>query len=241
MARANRLRGDLAPDQDQDRRKEKPSKPARETGHGDREAGVHSCVSDQQHTEQAVPCFANWLLKRDAAVLRGARVHHDGPGVAAVAVAAVRARGHVLQPARALCLVEREGAACRVRVAELAAGRAHLEFCVKLYELQVRSGRFFVHEHPAGATSWQLDCVRKLLDEASVARVNGDQCQYGQADESGRPIRKATGWMSNSSEVLRMLEKKCPGRRQRSGPPAPSSSPTAPRKCSREKAISDQP
>ena len=57
--------------------------------------------------------------------------------------------------------------------------------------MQVDSQRYFLHEHPAGATSWQLVCVKELLSHDKVERVNGDQCQYDQADASGAPIRKA--------------------------------------------------
>ena len=32
-------------------------------------------------------------------------------------------------------------------------GRRHLEFCTKLYEIQWREGRHFLHEHPQVATS----------------------------------------------------------------------------------------
>ena len=31
----------------------------------------------------------------------------------------------------------------------------HLEFCIELYREQIRGGRYFVHEHPAYASSWQ--------------------------------------------------------------------------------------
>ena len=30
----------------------------------------------------------------------------------------------------------------------------HLEFCVELYREQAKAGRYFVHEHPAYASSW---------------------------------------------------------------------------------------
>ena len=93
-----------------------------------------------------------------------------------------------------------------------AEAEAHLLFVTELYQLQVDAKRYFLHEHPAGATSWQLGCVHKILSHDQVERVNGDQCQYGQTDASGTPIRKATGWMSNSDEVLRALSARCPGR-----------------------------
>ena len=39
---------------------------------------------------------------------------------------------------------------------ELRAAVDHLLFCIQIYELQVSSGRYFLHEHPAGARSWHL-------------------------------------------------------------------------------------
>ena len=36
----------------------------------------------------------------------------------------------------------------------------HLRFCVDLYREQMRHGRYFLHEHPAYATSWQDTAMR---------------------------------------------------------------------------------
>ena len=33
----------------------------------------------------------------------------------------------------------------------------HLKFVFELYDMQVRGGRYFLHEHPASATSWKLE------------------------------------------------------------------------------------
>jgi len=104
----------------------------------------------------------------------------------------------------------------KIATARLGA-EAHMLFVAELYQMQLDAKRYFLHEHPSGATSWQLVCIRKLLSHEQVERVNGDQCQYDQADASGSPIRKATGWMSNSDEILRMLDAKCPGRSSSGG------------------------
>ena len=40
----------------------------------------------------------------------------------------------------------------------------------------------------------------------------GDQCQYGQRDSHGRPLKKPTGWMSSSPHVLESLRRRCMGR-----------------------------
>ena len=58
-------------------------------------------------------------------------------------------------------------------------GRRHLEFCARLCEIQWREGRYFLHEHPQGASSWQEECIKKLMGKNGVQRVVGDQCMYG--------------------------------------------------------------
>ena len=44
----------------------------------------------------------------------------------------------------------------------------HLRFCVELRREQMRHGRYFLHEHPAYATSWQDDTMRELMGEHGV-------------------------------------------------------------------------
>lgn len=41
--------------------------------------------------------------------------------------------------------------------------KQHLRFCTQLYKLQLDAGRYFLHEHPAGATSWKEQCVQRIL------------------------------------------------------------------------------
>ena len=73
----------------------------------------------------------------------------------------------------------------------------HLEFVCHLYKFQLEAGRFFLHEHPHQADSWDELCVRKLLSSFGVEKIEMDQCQMGQKDKEGNPIRKPTRWMSN--------------------------------------------
>merc|ERR1739836_104715 len=40
--------------------------------------------------------------------------------------------------------------------------RVHLEFCAKLYRIQHRAGRYFIHEHPNSATSWQEEAIASI-------------------------------------------------------------------------------
>jgi hypothetical protein len=93
-----------------------------------------------------------------------------------------------------------------------AAADVHMNFVVELYRLQMSGGRYFLHEHPAYAQSWAVPSVEELMDDETVGHVIGDQCQYGQATEAGEPLEKPTRFMSNSSEVLKELGKRCAGR-----------------------------
>ena len=52
----------------------------------------------------------------------------------------------------------------------------HLEFCVSLYREQLKNGRYFLHEHPAHASSWQTDTMEEFMREPGVMRVTCDQC-----------------------------------------------------------------
>ncbi len=95
------------------------------------------------------------------------------------------------------------------------ASTVHLKFMTELYQDQVEAGRYFLHEHPAFATSWQEEMVRDLLAVPSVERVQADQCQYGAEAQRGRfrgmPIMKPTGFMTNSPRILQALSRRCTG------------------------------
>jgi len=88
----------------------------------------------------------------------------------------------------------------------------HLRFMCEIYQAQVLAGRYFLHEHPVAASSWFEPCVARVLRMNGVGRLNGDQCQYGQVTEKGSPVKKPTGWMSNSKKVLEALSRRCSGR-----------------------------
>ena len=66
----------------------------------------------------------------------------------------------------------------------------HLEFCCELYREQFKNGRYFIHGYPAYATSWQEECIRKMLDEPGVEAATCDQCQYGCSAADGTPVKK---------------------------------------------------
>ena len=55
----------------------------------------------------------------------------------------------------------------------------HLEYAVQLYWEQASRGRFFIHEHPATASSWALPLIKELERHPGVQVVTGDMCRWG--------------------------------------------------------------
>ena len=88
----------------------------------------------------------------------------------------------------------------------------HLEFCCQLYREQLRNGRYFLHEHPAYATSWQEAVIQKTMNETGVVTATCDQCQYGCEDAQGQPVKKPTTLMTNAPELAKSLRTRCTGK-----------------------------
>ena len=88
----------------------------------------------------------------------------------------------------------------------------HLEFCIELYREQMKHGRYFAHEHPAYATSWQEECMKKLLGEHGVETATCDQCMYGCAAADGTPVKKPTTFMTDAPDLAKRLRSRCDGK-----------------------------
>ncbi len=41
--------------------------------------------------------------------------------------------------------------------------REFLRFCTEVYELQVSESRYFLHEHPLTAKSWEEPSVKRVM------------------------------------------------------------------------------
>ena len=89
----------------------------------------------------------------------------------------------------------------------------HLHFVASLYKIQLNAGRHFLHEHPAGATSWNDDWIQQILKHGRVSSVISDQCEYGlltpDAQGNPAPAKKPTRWMSSSPEMIKRLSRRC--------------------------------
>ena len=98
----------------------------------------------------------------------------------------------------------------------IAYGRKHLELCMRLYEIQWSEGRYFLHEHPATASSWSEQCVVNMLRKHGVTHGTGDQCRYGLKAYDGQregPAKKSTKFMTNSPCIAKRLNLRCPNTR----------------------------
>ncbi len=103
-----------------------------------------------------------------------------------------------------------------VTTRELVQARVHLDFVTSLYREQHEAGRFFLHEHPQAASSWEEESIRAVRELEGVEVVTADQCQYGAevtvGSYRGEPVRKATGFMSNAPKLLEELSRRCGSR-----------------------------
>ena len=91
-------------------------------------------------------------------------------------------------------------------------GTMHLEFCVEQYEVQMKRGRYFLHEHPQSARSWKLGCIERLASNDEVFKVTGDMCRHGMVsvDDVGEGlVKKPTTFLTNSTEIADALALRC--------------------------------
>ena len=89
----------------------------------------------------------------------------------------------------------------------------HFDFCIRIYRYQLSQGRHFLHEHPYGASSWNLDSIRQLLRDPRVQWTRADQCEYGlktYSDEGVEmPAQKSTCFMTSSWALADELSQRC--------------------------------
>ena len=100
---------------------------------------------------------------------------------------------------------------------ELVEAKEHIKFVVELYKEQVKNGRWFLHEHPAQATSWDMEEIKQMAAETGVKITTADQCMYGlrtwgaNRQIKDKHARKRTKFMTNSEHLANELNKRCKG------------------------------
>ena len=80
-----------------------------------------------------------------------------------------------------------------------------LLFATQCYWDQIERGMFFLHEHPATASSWGLNALQELEAYPGVHVVTADMCRWGMRvrdeipEDQGQPylVKKPTKWMTN--------------------------------------------
>ena len=103
------------------------------------------------------------------------------------------------------------------RAKNLEEGREGLRVAAACYLRQHRAGRYFLHEHPAHASSWNEGPMKDLGDEPGVFYAQGPMCRWGMrphgiepaADGVGEFVRKETGFYTNSWQIYKALDGRC--------------------------------
>ena len=93
--------------------------------------------------------------------------------------------------------------------------REHQEFCFRLCKIQIRSRRYFLHEHPHRAASWREDTMEELGAQEDVVVTTADQCAYGLATQGPHvtaPAQKPTKFMTYAPRIAAEPRKRCPNR-----------------------------
>ena len=90
-------------------------------------------------------------------------------------------------------------------------GKRALLLVVRVCKHRHVRGRYFLVENPAGSLAWAFEGIMfRLIESCNANYVVSDQCAYGAIDlDSGKPIRKPTGWLSNSEPLLNALGRRC--------------------------------
>ena len=101
------------------------------------------------------------------------------------------------------------------RARRMKESRRHLRFCVKVYKYQAEHNRYYVHEHPMCAKSWDEPEMKALIRKEKSILAKIDQCQYGLwvRDRQGwAASKKPTKILTNSPCIAAQLQRRCPGK-----------------------------
>ena len=93
--------------------------------------------------------------------------------------------------------------------------RKQLRFCVKIYKYQMSQNRYYVHEHPMCAKSWDEPEMKAMMRKEKNILAKLDQCQYGLwvKDKQGWALaKKPTKVLTNSPCIAAELQRRCLGK-----------------------------
>ena len=78
--------------------------------------------------------------------------------------------------------------------------------------MQIDGGRYYLHEHPTSASSWNEKCIKKIIEHPNNLTTRIHMCAYDMKipDAHGNEyIYKPTQFLTNSPLVAARLERKC--------------------------------
>ena len=81
----------------------------------------------------------------------------------------------------------------------------YLWFAHTCNKIQHNAGRFFAHEHPAGASSWTEDSTQAVVTLPGTYNALFDQCQFGLTSPRGTPLKKQTRILCNNVRLFNAL------------------------------------
>ena len=61
---------------------------------------------------------------------------------------------------------------------KLIEARIHLSFCAELYRMQIDAGRYYLHENPTSAKSWEEPCIREIMQHSDNFTTRVHMCAY---------------------------------------------------------------
>jgi len=94
--------------------------------------------------------------------------------------------------------------------ARMKEARCHIDYSMQLAMLQYSASRYFAFEHPARASSWDLECIKRVATLRGVVKVPFDMCMFGKTTPfSKQPIKKRTFIMTNSAVLAHSLQGHC--------------------------------
>ena len=112
------------------------------------------------------------------------------------------------------------------RTASADAARAahdHLVFLCSVYRRQTQNQKWFLHEHPKNAPSWNSWAMRKFLsDHPDLGIVQTDLCGFelqGQDQEGDGYRQQPTFFITNMKRLAYALDVQCPGGHRHGGQP----------------------
>ena len=85
--------------------------------------------------------------------------------------------------------------------------RPHLRFAVRSCFEQMHRGYHFFLKHPSIASSWNEQCLQKLIAQPSVFRIEGPMCRWHLLSGENRCAREPSSWLTNHPDLADALDK----------------------------------